>query len=239
MAYLLGLLNKWQIAENYCLRAKKIGEMASFSTNEALYFQAICKCEAETRQPEKVVTEDWLLEILNLLETAINGDKSQVLEDHIVARYWVEMGISILQFHKNYGKQSDKVPTATDALRLLEKWDERLNDDLALRLFLLRIELDFLIADKRFRELPRIKAKFTLLENQLIRFEGDNIKWPSYIVDVMTWGKWICFPEKFRDKRERRKLAKQLRVAMESETIRQTRSELYQHVKDIEKGELY
>jgi hypothetical protein len=239
MAYLLGLLNKWQIAENYCLRAKKIGGIAGLSINEALYFQAICRRDAQLSQAEKTVTEDWLIEILNLLDTAIADSISQVSADHIIARYQVEKGISILQFHKKYGKPSDKVPTATDALRILEEWDERLSDNLPLRLFLLGMELDFLIAEKRFRELSRIKVKFTSLEHQLLQFENDNSKWPSYVVDVMTWGKWVCFPEKFGDEKTRRKLTKQLRAAMEKEPLRQIRSELYHHLKRLEKDEPY
>lgn len=236
MAYILGsLINQWEIAEKYCLRAIKVGERTNTSTHEALYYQAICKRQIQTDSSNNVSREETFGEILNLLDKAI-ALASKYVDDRTIARYWIEKGITILSFHAGSlnTEPSETLPNATEALNILAEWDKKLGDQLPLRLFTLRAELDYIVGDKRFRELPRLQEKFLLLEKQLMQSAGQSSEWPPYIVDLIFWGKSVFSPYENKDIVYYRRLVKRLREANESEINREIKQGIYRHIKEIQ-----
>lgn len=240
MANLLGtLIRHWSVASDYCSRAITVGQKGGVSVHEAYYYQAICKREegiAANRGKE--TPEDWLSGVLNLLDQAISIVKSLKTDGHITSRYWTEKGISIILFHKNLETKENKykVPNGMDGVKLVREWAEKLYDgDLPLKLFALRILLDYLYTNKRLRDLVFYKDKFRSLEKQLQQFESDRSKWTPYIADLMLWGKWVLFPEEYSSSTALGDLIKQLKkITQEAGITWEIKNDIFHHIKAVE-----
>lgn len=233
MAYLFCLINNWEIAENYCERAIKIGERRGISTHEATYFQSVCKRQACELNEKGSITDSEYGEILKLFDKAIAVAKIFGIGESTIARYWVEKGISILLFHKKYGSRDTQLPTILESLRLLGQWDEKLGENIPLKLFVLKTEIEYIDKfDKRGIYL--LKKKFNLLENLLIQLDNDRLNWPSYVIDIMTWGEWILGKDEYKDHKKYAQLVKQLKYAASKEKSDEVRGEIQRHIDVID-----
>lgn len=239
MAYLLGLLEKWEIAESYCIRAINIGNRAKISTHEAEYFHAMCKRELRIAYSEGTYTVTWLLEVLILLDPAIVKLKTQKHNAHKLAQYWVEKGISILLFHTKNDVQNPSIPAAEEGLKLIEDWEEKIVDNLPLQLVALRTKMDYFVAREQFEYLSHLHDKYILLREKIMGIEKDNSKLPPYIVDNIIWIKWVLFPRDFAETDQREILIKQLENARDREINQKIRNEIDYHIEKIEQGKSY
>lgn len=240
MAYLLGtLINQWGVAGDYCLRAIAVGEKGGVSVHEAIYYLATCKREEKNlANRDEEIPENWLTEVLNLLDQAISVATSQGINERVFSRYWTEKGISIILFHKKSETYNYKVPGSMDGVKLLREWTEKLdnNDDLLLKLFALRILLDYLYGNQKYRDLVFYRDRFTALETQLLQFESDQTKWAPYVSDLILWGKWVLFPKEYDDSTDLGNLIKQLRIITQDGLInKEVKDDIFRHIKDVEK----
>ncbi len=225
MAYVLGTLNKWSLAELYCERALDIAsEESSLSPHEGYFFLAICQRKWRPSVPRY----KRALEFLDrALEEKRGWKASQTYED---PRYLKEKGTQILMLHVELGDHIDvTVPPASVGLELLAKALQLSTDDVLLKLQIINNRLFYHIETGIRDDLEALETDFNLLLRLQQECEESESYWPAFVLDTLAWAQLILYGADTEEERE--VIMRRLRLAEQSKEItRKERQSIRRHL---------
>lgn len=205
MAYLLGSLDKWAVAEAYCQQAIHTAASESSSAHEAKFFLSICMRKHEA-------TVERHLQALKILREAaenrtVHGGASRD------PRYLREEALHILDLHRNHPASPTDTPAATYALALLQE-ALTLTDNLKLRVQLLNSICYYYCIDEF--DVLELQAARNLLLTELRQLEPNESQWSPLVVDTIAWATHLLGA----DESTLQDVRRQLERALQSDDLR-------------------
>lgn len=209
MAYILGVLNKWEKALRFCQRAIDLGKKSDLQLNEGFFFKSICIRKLGLT----IKTFLQAQELLNQARETIPNDP----------RYLNEMGSQILRMNMKYhGNPKIKVPKPETGLYFLHLAEKNLDlpSDKALYAQILNNRFYFLINEQPLKNIEGLKEEFKKLTLIQIELEPKEERWPSFIQDTLAWGEWLLFSDEVQqDENRRNGIIRLLELAKDSSEI--------------------
>jgi hypothetical protein len=238
MAYLLGTLSRWQLAEQYAERALELaGREGGESPHEGLFFLALCKRKFNS-------SEQRHLEALEYLDRA-EGCKRACVGDETFedVRYVKEKGTHILALHllRHARERRDGFvreagpgcPSEGDGLAMLERAKELAGEDVSLRMQVLNNILYYRVETAQFGDRQRTQDDLAELERLLRSIDPDESSWPAAVLDTIAWTEWRLSAGE--DATVRRRVVRRIRSALHSDELEQReRGRIEAHLRTVE-----
>lgn len=227
MAYVLGILQKWKLAEKYCEQALEIaGKASNIPVHEGKFFLAICmrKESPSVKRHQKAI---------RLLNEAIDPK----IPD---PRYLKEKATHILLLYTDWIAEGDgEFPHLDDALKLLDRAYEGSENDPVLRMRIVMRRLYYFVETGQIDKYEaRVKKEYLELEKWQKYIEPDNSKWPPVVIDTIAWTRWNLLDLLGKDnasKKARIKVIEQLRQAGRHSKGKE-RARCQQHLDAVKEG---
>lgn len=223
MAFILGTLNRWPLAEQYGRMAVKLPSIANTSKHEAHFFLAICLRKSKT-SAERIRSGLENLECATELKRQFVGDNN-----HIDPRYLKEKATQILHLHRYFPESSEEANALEDPLDLLSQ-AEKLADP-NLRMQILNNRIDHLLRITP-GDVSHLEPDYVQLRLLLSQIESDQRNWPPSILDTMAWARYRIYG--VRNPNEVLDIVKMLRIASENEELAPFQREVVkEHLREV------
>jgi len=211
MAYILGTINRWEVAEGFCSYALYLGRENNEATAEGKFYLAICK-----RKLGFDLKPDWFFDAQNLLDEAIREVPTE-------PRYLKEKGLQIILMDLiDNASQDKKIPPPEEGLKLLDMAEKNLDPkkDIELLVQIWNNRLYYYITKNQIQDIIQFRADLKRLEQIQTEIEPDESLWPSFILDTLAWGEWVLYFDDVKNIPDRKnKITLRLERARDSEEI--------------------
>jgi len=198
MAYILGTINKWSLAETYAGRALELATReADIYPHEGLLFYAICK-----RKSHPSVARHF--EAIDLVEQA-SMKKIQMKNDSSYKdpRYLREKGTHILQLHSYFKNElPPDCPSDQEGIRLLEESLALSENDMQLKIYCYNNLLFYSLSLKDIGNRAVVESYYHRLIELLHVYDPSRKKWPPLILDTIGWANWVLLGAKTSKEKE-------------------------------------
>lgn len=189
IAFVLGTLGKWSLAELYCERALDLAKREqAASPHEGFFFQAICHRRWN-------LSPDRLRRGLELIDRAIETKRAlRGFPTYCDPRYLKEQGTLILLLHMEYADRIDaSVPPVARAMELFSDAFDLSRDDVDLRIQIVNNRL-YYYTEMGIRDDPTaVETEFHRLLSLQREVTEDESLWPAFVLDTAAWSQLVLF----------------------------------------------
>lgn len=190
MAYILGAMNKWELAESYCKQALLVNRVANVPQFEAKLLFALCLRKSKRNF-------DRHLQALKYINWGIEERYKYFGNQINDARYLKEKGTHILIMHMYHqANVTVNIPTDEEGLKLLHQAKELCKDD-DLYYQIINNILDYEIERKLMTGLLHNHDQLKVFYNELVKQQNEIHKhvrdWKPSRLDTIAISKWILF----------------------------------------------
>ena len=192
MAYLLGRIDKWKIAESYARRSIK-EQTRTPPPFEGYFFLAYCMRRYNS-------TYERLIQGIDYIEKAIKLKMICEGEDYKGdPRYLKEKATLILSTYQDYKKIiKDNFYSPDDAIRLLEDAFDICEDDIFLRIQILNNHIYYKVHEEKIKDLKKIDQLFKKMKSE-INSGISILDLPSEIMDTIACTIYTLSPDNIKE----------------------------------------
>lgn len=184
LAYVLGALKQWKLAEKYCKWALElVSETSEISSCEGVFFLAICM-RKEWRSVER---HKRAIELLDS-HCKVVGESGAEADP----RYLKEKATHILWLNTDFiPAAGEEFPHPDEAITLLNEAYEKVKNDEVLKLRIITNRLYYFIETGQIdKYVEQVKADYEELIKLKDEIDTDDSKWPVFTIDTMEWTQW-------------------------------------------------